>query len=75
MFAATPYVAFSFLAFRWAVSSAIDLIGDFGSTTSTKPSLASVVTGMKSLTGSNGTFLNVDRAAAIVELPGEIRIV
>jgi hypothetical protein len=60
---------------RCSVSSFNVLIGDLASTAMTKPSLARVVTAVKSLTGSKDSFLKVCVAAAIVELPGAIRIV
>ena len=56
--------------FRYSVSSAIEWIGFFASTAIAKLSLASVVTGVKSLTGSKESCLKMCPAAASVELAG-----
>jgi hypothetical protein len=45
------------------------------STAITKPSLASVVTAMKSFYGSNGSFLNTEVAVAMVDELGAISTV
>ena len=61
--------------FRYSVSSPIEWIGLFASTAIAKLSLASVVTGVKSLTGSKESCLKMCRAAASVELAGVIMMV